>query len=216
MSYAINVEVRFFLISVLWGALILLAYDVLRILRRIIRHNASAVAVQDLVFWVTASVFIFAMIYRENDGIIRGFCIMGMSIGMVLYHYLLSSFLVTLITDIIKTLLKPLVIAAATLKKGGRALYRLLKQLLKILGKRLKNIFKSVRIALIRKRQRSVEKHQKKTQKKAAEKRKKDELLSAKKKTEAADKPGMNSRSRKKSSRRINAGQNPVQHQKVH
>ncbi|MDD4113087.1 MAG: spore cortex biosynthesis protein YabQ, partial [Herbinix sp.] len=63
MNKGITIELQFFMISILWGALVLLAYDLLRILRRIIRHNVLAVAIQDLLFWVLASVFIFALIY---------------------------------------------------------------------------------------------------------------------------------------------------------
>lgn len=183
MSYAINVEVRFFLISVLWGALILLAYDVLRILRRLIKHNNFFVAVQDLLFWVTASMFIFAMMYRENDGIIRGFCIMGMSIGMVLYHYILSNYFVTLVTAILKTLIKPVVTAINLVKKGIRFLFRKLRQLIKFLGRQLKNRTKSVKIAIAEKKQRSAEQRRKNQQHKA-EKQKKHVVKKQKKKLE--------------------------------
>jgi spore cortex biosynthesis protein YabQ len=176
MSYAITVEVQFFLISILCGALILLAYDALRIIRRLIRQNAILVAIQDILFWVAAGVFIFAMIYKENNGIIRGFCVMGMSIGMVLYHYILSSLLVNTITKIIQTLLKPLVMAINAFKRICRSILHRLERLINFVGKRLKNRMKSVKIAMSRKKQLTLAKRQKKAQQKAAERKKKEQL----------------------------------------
>ncbi|HCR40721.1 MAG TPA: spore cortex biosynthesis protein YabQ, partial [Lachnospiraceae bacterium] len=76
-------------------------------IRRIIRHNGFFLAIEDLIFWMIAGLFIFSMIYRENNGVIRGFSVMGMAIGMVLYHYILSDFLVSFITKIIRALLRP-------------------------------------------------------------------------------------------------------------
>jgi len=107
MDHGIAVELHFFLMSVLWGALVLLAYDQLRVIRRVIRHNTVAVAIQDVIFWIAASVFIFALIYVENSGIIRGFSIMGMAIGMILYHYMLSDLIVTGLSRLIRLLLYP-------------------------------------------------------------------------------------------------------------
>lgn len=203
MSYAIAVEVQFFIISILWGALILLAYDFLRIFRRIIKHNTIAVAIQDILFWVTAGVFIFAMIYKENDGIIRGFSVMGMSIGMVLYHYLLSGFLVKTITKIIQTLLKPLVMAINMIKKVCRSIWRKFEGLIKFVGKRLKSRMKSVKIAVNSKRKIFLAKHQKKVQQKAAEQKKKKQLR------QRAEKPtpthGANTQKEPAASARIDA-----------
>jgi hypothetical protein len=63
MNPAISVELHFFLTSILWGVILLVAYDVLRIFRRLIKHDAFFIALEDLIFWVVASLFIFAMIY---------------------------------------------------------------------------------------------------------------------------------------------------------
>lgn len=141
MNEDIIVELMFFLISILWGAIILLAYDSLRILRRLIKHKTLLVGIEDLIFWVIASIFIFSMIYRENDGIIRGFSIIGMALGMVVYHYIMSDFIVKLFTKIIQSLLKPFGFILRKIKKA--VLY-----LMNFVSIRLKRLFKSVRIGL--------------------------------------------------------------------
>jgi spore cortex biosynthesis protein YabQ len=87
MNSAITTQLEFFLVSTLWGAIILFVYDGFRILRRVVKQNEIIIALEDLVFWVFAGVFIFAMMYHLNDGIIRGYSVMGMTIGMLLYNF---------------------------------------------------------------------------------------------------------------------------------
>ncbi len=107
MNPAITIELQFFLISILWGGILLLVYDILRIIRRIIKHGAFLIAVQDMIFWTAASLFIFSMIYRENNGIIRGYSILGMMLGSIFYHFAFSDSIVRLISKLIETLLQP-------------------------------------------------------------------------------------------------------------
>lgn len=148
MNQGITIELHFFLISILWGVLVLLAYDQLRILRRIIRHNALFVAIQDLLFWVLSSVFIFAMIYTENSGTIRGFSVMGMVIGMIIYHYILSDLLVTLVSRMILLLMRPFSIAITYTLKCLKFLINKVKKLSNRIYSQLKSKTKSVKISL--------------------------------------------------------------------
>jgi spore cortex biosynthesis protein YabQ len=148
MNPAISVELRFFLTSILWGVILLVAYDGLRILRRLIKHDEFFVALEDMIFWVIASLFIFAMIYHMNNGIIRGFSVMGMTLGGVLYHFAFSDLLVKWLTTLIRVLLKPI---SMVMLKGKRLLgfaYSKTFALVKKLLYRLKKLIKSVKITL--------------------------------------------------------------------
>lgn len=167
MNHAITVELQFFLISILWGAIVLLAYDALRILRRLIKHSGFFLAIEDLIFWVVTSVFIFAMIYRENNGVIRGFSVMGMTIGMVLYHYILSDLVVSLITKLILTLLSPFLFVVKKVKWLLRILMVRGKKITVFITIRLKKLHKSVKMALNSKRQKRKEKRNKRRDKRS-------------------------------------------------
>ncbi|NLP34662.1 MAG: hypothetical protein GX359_05625 [Clostridiales bacterium] len=173
MNQAITIELQFFLISILWGAIILLGYDALRILRRLIKHKGFFLAVEDLIFWVVTSVFVFAMIYRENNGVIRGFSIMGMAIGMVLYHYILSDFIVNLITKIIVTLLTPFRFVLSKIKQLLKFLIVRAKKINRFLIIRLKKTSKSFKIAINTKRQKRADKRKKRRDENALKKNKK-------------------------------------------
>ena len=171
MNQGITVELHFFIVSVLWGALVLLAYDQLRIIRRIIRHNILFVAIQDLIFWVMASVFIFAMIYVENSGTIRGFSVMGMAIGMVVYHFVLSDRIVKTVSRIILMLLYPINLAISYICKALRILGSKVKLLNNKILNRLKKWTKSFKILLINRKGRKRLKSKTKNRKARANKK---------------------------------------------
>lgn len=148
MNPAISVELQFFLTSILWGVILLIAYDVLRIFRRLIKHDAFFIAIEDLIFWVIASLFIFAMIYRMNNGIIRGFSIMGMLLGGVLYHFTFSDLLVKSVAKLIKVLLSPAAMVLLQMKRFFMFILLKVRKLINNLLDRLKKLSKSVKIAL--------------------------------------------------------------------
>jgi spore cortex biosynthesis protein YabQ len=153
MNPAITIELQFFLLSILWGGLLLLAYDVLRIFRRLIKHGIILVAIEDLIFWLLASLFIFTMIFQKNNGIIRGFSIIGMLLGIILYHFSISEWLVNSITKLIQTLLSPIKAAIKQIIRFFRFLWTLGKKEINNLLYRLKKIKKSVKITLKTKKQ---------------------------------------------------------------
>lgn len=63
----------------------MIAYDGIRIFRRILPHKTVAVAIEDLLYWLASGVCIFRMLYLENSGAIRGFAIAAVVLGMVMY-----------------------------------------------------------------------------------------------------------------------------------
>ncbi|WP_455715363.1 spore cortex biosynthesis protein YabQ [Anaerosporobacter sp.] len=165
MTEIINLEVQFFLTSILYGILLLVVYDCIRILRRIVPHNAFFVALQDILFWVTASIVIFLMIYERNNGTIRGFAILGMLLGMIIYNQLLSKFIVKGITKLIQMiingtkkvmsiLLKPFAFIIKKLRKFFGFNSRIgskFKKVGKSSAKQLKNVAKTVKISVSKK-----------------------------------------------------------------
>jgi spore cortex biosynthesis protein YabQ len=159
MNGAILVELRFFWTSVLWGVALLVIYDFLRIERRLISHNSFFIAVEDLIYWVIASLLIFNMMFQLNDGIIRGFSILAMLLGMLIYHHILSSYIVDItagilikiknvIFAIISFILTPFKFLLKGIKKVFGFITRVIKKLTNILRKTLKKIRKPSRITV--------------------------------------------------------------------
>ena len=85
---------QLFLLAAALGAGLLLCYDFLRIFRRLIRHKTWGIAAEDLLFWLCCALVMFGFMYRMNEGVIRGFLVLGTAVGMVLYSIFLSPHLI--------------------------------------------------------------------------------------------------------------------------
>ena len=88
-------------------------YDVIRIIRKNIKHNALAVNAEDIAYWLTVTVLVFLFMLNKNNADIRFFAVIGFYLGMGLYNFLLSpmvmkvlNFLLGIIKSLIKILLQ--------------------------------------------------------------------------------------------------------------
>lgn len=115
-------EILLFARALWYGAALLAVYDCLRVLRRTVRHRGWAVAVEDLFYWIGAGFFIFAGLYRQNSGILRGYFFAGMALGMVLYFWGISPFFVRYASVLLKWFKEILKIPE---KAGKKAIKRL-------------------------------------------------------------------------------------------
>ena len=113
VSEAILKEADILLKAFATGVILIFVYDLLRIIRRLIPHGTVWIAVEDFLFWAGSALTIFAMLYRENDGYLRGFSIGGVALGMLLYSLLLSRFVVKgsvfILEKVLYVLLRPLI-----------------------------------------------------------------------------------------------------------
>ena len=85
MSQEIVQELTFFTHSVLMGLIITFVFVWIRVFRKIFRHGAILMSVEDLLFWFFCGVAVFYMLYKENDGTLRWFAVLGATLGMFLY-----------------------------------------------------------------------------------------------------------------------------------
>ena len=105
MSPDITLEIYFLFHSFIMGILITVLYDILRILRRIIPHNILAVSLEDFLYWTACSLMIFAMLIRENNGMLRWFAVAGAMIGMLLYKMTLGFLFVKYVSLLLQKIL---------------------------------------------------------------------------------------------------------------
>lgn len=152
ISAAILKETDIFWKALALGGILMFVYDMLRILRRLVRHNTWWVDLEDFLFWVGSAIAIFSMLFRENDGYLRGFSIGGVVLGMLLYAATLSPLVVKASVFVLKkiafVLTRPLVWVSRLLKIPLRAIRRQGKKIMVFSKKRLKKIWKTVKIRL--------------------------------------------------------------------
>ena len=99
-------EIRFFLLCMLDGFLLLMIYDVFRILRRIIKHKDAVVAIEDVLFGIFSGIQIFVLTYRYNNGVIRLFLFVGFLIGILVYNKVFSRSVVSVFVSVLKPIIK--------------------------------------------------------------------------------------------------------------
>lgn len=81
MISGIGNEAGIFMYAVLSGAAVLFGYNALRSARRLIPHSVIIYGLEDLVFWMGASGWIFRRMYLMMQGRIRWYFIAGMLLG---------------------------------------------------------------------------------------------------------------------------------------
>ncbi len=155
-------EMDFFAVSFVLGIVLVLIYDCLRILRRLIRHGVIWISLEDLCYWVFTAFVIFAMLYQKNDGLIRGFSIGGIVLGMFLYNQFISGYTVKYIAHVLKKIIRflqkicrfiltPFRKAANKIANKGSILAGKGRKFKKYLNKRLKRAGKLIKIGLRKK-----------------------------------------------------------------
>ncbi len=80
----------FLLHALLTGMFITFVYDGFIILRRVIPHKSFVESLEDLIFWIFCALYVFSWLYRESNGTLRWFAVVGAMTGMVLYKKVIS------------------------------------------------------------------------------------------------------------------------------
>lgn len=94
-------EIRYLFLAVLFGAGIGFVYDGLRIFRNVLPHASFFVSVEDLLFWIVCTYYIFYLQYRLNNGVTRWFSIVGILVGMLGYSHVLGKTYVAVMSKIL-------------------------------------------------------------------------------------------------------------------
>lgn len=105
--------------SLFFGMVLSWEYDWIRIFRRVIRHRRVwTIFVEDILYWLNAAITVFCVTYEVNDGIVRGFSIIGFLLGALLYRYSFGCFFVKYVSKGINFILKPLKKVFSLIKIG--------------------------------------------------------------------------------------------------
>ncbi|MDE6846683.1 MAG: spore cortex biosynthesis protein YabQ [Lachnospiraceae bacterium] len=159
MSQGIVQEITFFLHSVLMGLIITFAYDWILIFRRLFRHGKFWVSVEDFIYWFICGVSVFYMLYKENNGVLRWFAVVGAAIGMLFYKLTIKNRFVNIMSTyihkimwfvfrVIQVMLKPLKCLFSAARRFVRFLKKRLKKVKEFIKKRLTVFIKTLRIVL--------------------------------------------------------------------
>ena len=103
MSGVIHFEIGLIARSFAMGAGLMALYDLLRLFRFLVRHNAICLGIEDFFYWIFCGFSSFVMLYHQNGGILRFYVIVGIFAGMILYDRLVSTKCFTLLKKAART-----------------------------------------------------------------------------------------------------------------
>ena len=86
-------EVELFMVGAGVGAALSAFLDLFRALRKYKVHPGWAVAVEDFLFWLTASVSLFLLVQIGNKGVLRFYIFLGCGLGAVCYFLTITKLL---------------------------------------------------------------------------------------------------------------------------
>lgn len=89
-------EWELLLTTVKLGVKLAFVYDGVRMFRFLISHKNIFISLEDFVFWIYASCILFKLQLEQSNGILRGFSILGILLGMFLYNKLIGERLIYL------------------------------------------------------------------------------------------------------------------------
>lgn len=140
MSADIFRELAFLFSSVMMGVLITFVYDILRVFRRVVKHSGFFISFEDFWFWAGSFVCIFYLLYRENNGTLRWFVVLGAAVGMFVYKLTAGRFFVRGLSFVLGG-------ALGYMKKILKTVFRPFRMLGRVLKKKLtyfKKVFKMI------------------------------------------------------------------------
>lgn len=159
MSQDIIQEVTFFLHSIVMGIVITFVYDWFLILRKLIRHNLFWLSFEDFLFWAACGLGVFYMLYRENNGVLRWFTVLGAMLGMIFYKLVISKPFIHIMSTciykimwflfrIIQIIVKPLKWLFSVIKRFAIFLKNKLRKCQNFIKNKLTGILKTLKIVL--------------------------------------------------------------------
>lgn len=138
MSQDIIQEVTFFLHSIIMGVIITFAYDWFLIFRKLIKHGNFLISLEDFIFWIVCGLGVFYMLYRENNGILRWFTVIGALLGMACYKLLISNLFIHIMSTCIYKIMWVILKIVQIVVKPLKWLVSILKKLIRYLKKKIK------------------------------------------------------------------------------
>ncbi len=162
METTVISQTTVFAASVLCGSAMALAFDVFRILRRLMRTSSLAAFIEDIAYWLAACILFFLFILKANGGELRGYVFIGAGVGMSLYFSLVSRFVVgatvavarfagKVLAKVLSVVAYPLVLVLSFLKKPlflvlsfGRRRGRTLKRKISLSARHFYKFYKKI------------------------------------------------------------------------
>lgn len=145
MSQDIVQEVVFFLHSILMGLVITFAYDWILIFRELVAHGRFLMSIEDFIYWFMCGISVFYVLYKENNGVLRWFAVMGAALGMLFYKGMIKNRFVNIMSTCIYKIMWFIFRVIQVVLKPVKCLFFGIRRFVRFLGRKLKKVKESVK-----------------------------------------------------------------------
>ncbi len=121
-------QVYNFFIFIVLGIIIAFVFDIFRILRKAFKTSNVITYIEDILFWIIAGFLIMISIFRFNNGELRFYLFIGLSIGILIYILLLTKLVNNVLLKLLMPIKKVLYIFLSILKKFYNLIVNILKK----------------------------------------------------------------------------------------
>lgn len=95
-------------------------YDLFRLKRRAMKTKAFLIGLEDIVFWVMTSILMFITAYFSSEGEVRLYFLFAAFIGVLIYYWLFSNWVIQILTFLVKVILWPFAFLIRVLKPPAK------------------------------------------------------------------------------------------------
>lgn len=82
----IAMELHVFFYAVWTGCMVCGVYAVVRIARRLFKHSLLLISIEDIIFWIFASIYTYYHIFLSTFGVLRWYFFAGIVVGIWCAH----------------------------------------------------------------------------------------------------------------------------------
>lgn len=137
-----------FFMTVFFGIVMGVLYDLIRVIRRIIPHAGFFVQAEDLIYCASMALLVFYVMLNRNYGEVRFFSILGIIIGLVLYYSTVSKPILNGLVAMLRFFIKVIKAAISILLFPIKMLYRIIRTPVRFLKKKFLAILRKTKKAL--------------------------------------------------------------------
>lgn len=101
MEISLTVQTQIFFLSVLFGIILGMFYDVFVVMRIVTKCDKSQVFFQDIIYFAISGLTNFTFILAVNNGEVRFFIILAEILGWILYYITVGKMIVKIVTFVV-------------------------------------------------------------------------------------------------------------------
>jgi spore cortex biosynthesis protein YabQ len=117
MNYAVSSQVITFFYACGMGCLLCILFDVFRAIRICFKNNTVAVFIEDVIYFIIATVCLFIFVFIFGEGQLRFFVFVGAFLGFNLYFFTVSVKLLGIFSKIVNWIKKWTIFSKRTCKE---------------------------------------------------------------------------------------------------